>query len=133
MKKTDVTDSLRIDKWLWVARFYKTRTLAAQEVNAGHVRLNNSRIKSSKMLIPGDTITVKRNDLEFNITVIGILRNRVSATIASTLYEESEQSKLVRENTIKDKRFFNSGYQSPDGRPSKQERREIHKLTGKLK
>jgi ribosome-associated heat shock protein Hsp15 len=133
MIKTDDFDTLRIDKWLWVARFFKTRSLAAQEVNAGHVRLNNNRIKSSKAVVVGDSILVKKNDLEYFITITGIVPSRVSATIASSLYQESEQSKLTRENTIKDKRFFNKGYQSPEGRPSKQGRREIQKLTGKIK
>lgn len=133
MKKTDDIDTQRIDKWLWVARFYKTRSLASHEVNAGHVRLNNSRIKSSKMLVVGDSVFVKKNDLEYTITISGLLPSRVSATIACTLYDESEHSKLARENTIKDKRFYNHGYTASEGRPSKQDRREIQKLTGKLK
>jgi len=130
-KKTIV--ELRIDKWLWVTRFYKTRSLAAKAINSGHVRLNDNRIKPSKMLVVDDKVLVKKNNLEYHLTVTGILSNRVSATIASTLYEESEQSKLARENTIKDKKFFNSGYQASDGKPNKQERREIQKLTGRQK
>lgn len=129
----DSRDSSRIDKWLWVARFYKTRSLAAKAINAGHVRLNDNRIKSSKTVVIGDSVLVKKNNLEYNITVTGILQTRVSATIASTLYQESNESILARENTIKDKRFFNSGYKSSDGRPSKQDRRDIQKLTGRLK
>lgn len=131
MKKADKFNNLRIDKWLWVTRFYKTRSLAAHAVNAGHVLLNDNRIKSSKIVVIGDTILVKKNNLEYTLVVIGILATRVSATIAGTLYQESEESKLARENTIKDKRFFNAGYKSSTGRPSKQARREILKLTGK--
>ncbi len=124
---------LRIDKWLWVTRFYKTRSLAAKAINAGHVRLNDSRIKSSKILIVGDSVLIKKNNLEYYVAVKGILPTRVSATIATTLYEESEQSKLARENIIKDKRFFNAGFQTSERRPNKQERREIQKLTGRIK
>ncbi len=124
---------LRIDKWLWVSRFYKTRSLAAKAINAGHVRLNENRIKSSKILVVEDNVLIKKNNLEYKVVVKGILHSRVSATIASTLYEETEQSKLDRENIIKDKRFFNAGFQSSEGRPNKQERREIQKLTGRLK
>ncbi len=124
---------IRIDKWLWVARFFKTRSLAAKAINAGHVRLTGNRIKASKLIAVGDSILVKKNNLEYDITVTGILHNRVSATIASTLYDETEQSKLARENELKDKRFFNAGYQSSTGRPTKQERRDIQKLTGKIK
>ncbi len=127
------TEVLRIDKWLWVTRFFKTRSLAAKAINAGHIRLNGNRIKSSKLVSVGDSILVKKNNLEYDITVTGILNNRGSATIARTLYDETEQSKLARENELKDKRFFNAGYQSSAGRPSKQERRDIHKLTGKIK
>lgn len=137
MKKTEIDDnsraSSRIDKWLWVARFYKTRTLAADAINAGHVRLNDKRVKSSKIIVIGDVVLVKKNNLEFDITVTGILQTRGSATVASTLYQESEQSKITRENTIKDKRFFNAGYKSADRRPTKHDRREIQKLTGKPK
>ncbi|MFV1984291.1 MAG: RNA-binding S4 domain-containing protein [Thiohalomonadales bacterium] len=133
MKKTEKFDDLRIDKWLWVTRFYKTRSLAAQAINAGHVRLNTNRIKSSKIVVIEDIILVKKNNLEYKIIVKGILPTRVSATIACTLYEETEQSKLARENAIKDKRYFNAGYKSSDGRPSKQDRREIQKLTGRFK
>jgi len=131
--KTEKSDELRIDKWLWVTRFYKTRSLAAQAINAGHVRLNAKRTKSSKIVVIGDIVLVKKNNLEYNIIVKGILPTRVSATIAGTLYEETEQSKLVRENAIKDKRFFNAGYKSSDGRPNKHDRREIQKLTGRFK
>jgi len=132
VKKTQSLENLRIDKWLWVTRFYKTRSLAAQAINAGHIRVNDNRIKSSKSVVIGDCILVKKDNLEYTITVTGILPNRVSATIASTLYDESEQSRLARENSIKDKRFYNAGYKTSDGRPSKQDRREIQKLTGKL-
>jgi ribosome-associated heat shock protein Hsp15 len=133
VKKIQSLENLRIDKWLWVTRFYKTRSQAAQAINAGHIRVNDNRIKSSKSVVIGDRILVKKNNLEYTITVTGILPNRVSATIASTLYDESEQSRLARENSIKDKRFYNAGYKTSDGRPSKQDRREIQKLTGKLK
>jgi len=129
--KTDNSDKLRIDKWLWVVRFYKTRALAALAINAGHVRLNDNRTKSSKFVVVGDKVLVKKSNLEFDITVSNILPTRVSAKIAITLYEESAESKLKRENTIKDQRFFNAGYQSSEGRPSKQQRREIQKLTGR--
>jgi len=133
VKKTDNIDEIRIDKWLWVTRFYKTRTLAAHAINSGHVRLNDNRIKSSKSVVIGDRILIKKNNLEYTIIVTGIFPSRVSANIASSLYNESEESKTVRENTIKDKRFSNAGYQSSDGRPSKHERKEIQKLTGKFK
>ena len=126
-------EELRIDKWLWVVRFYKTRSLAAKAINSGHVRLNDNRIKSSKTVVVGDSVLVKKNNLEYILTIVGILPTRVSATIASTLYEESEQSKLARDNAIKDKKFFNAGYQTASGKPSKQDRREIQKLTGRLK
>jgi len=133
VKKTENSDGIRIDKWLWVTRFYKTRSLAAKAINAGHVRLNDNRIKPSKSVIVNDIILVKKNNLEYKITVKGILESRVSATIASTLYEEFEESKTARENSIKDKRFYNAGYKSSVKKPSKQDRREIQKLTGRLK
>jgi len=131
--KSKNINTQRIDKWLWVVRFYKTRSLAAQAINAGHVRLNDSRIKASKTVVIGDKLLLKKNNLEFDITVINIVATRVSATIAQTLYQESQESKLKRENAIKDRRFFNAGYKTSDGRPTKQQRREIQKFSERLK
>lgn len=125
-------EKLRIDKWLWVARFYKTRVLAAESVNGGHVRLNGCRIKSSKTVTNSDLIIIKRHQYEYHIIVTGITNKRGSAKIAQTLYQESPDSINMRQYIMEEKRFINAGIKTADKRPNKQQRREIRKISRKF-
>ena len=90
-------DKVRIDKWLWAARFFKTRTMAAQAVAGGKVHLNGARIKPARLIQPGDELRIRRGELEFVVTVLAVMDKRRPAKEAQLLYEESEESILQRE------------------------------------
>ena len=81
---------VRIDKWLWAARFYKTRSLAADAVDSGKVKLNGERVKPAKLLKPGDMLSIRNGQSSWEVTVLALSERRGSATVASTLYRESD-------------------------------------------
>ena len=90
-------DTLRIDKWLWYTRFFKTRSLAADAVRGGHVRLNGQRVKAARDIAPGDALTIVKRDLQFDVEVLGLPARRGPATEAAQCYRESEESVARRE------------------------------------
>src|SRR4051812_24337997 len=96
----DVPDSLRVDKWLWTARFYKTRSLAAQAVEAGRARVNGERVKPARVLKRGDGVLVRSGELEWKVEVRGFSARRGPASEAALLYAESEESRARREAMI---------------------------------
>lgn len=128
----DALEQTRLDKWLWAARFFKTRSLAAAAVAGGLVHLNGARAKPSHAVKIGDELIITRNQTTFTVQVVAIGERRQSATIAQVLYEESEASIAAREAIAAQKRadpwtqVFAAGR-----RPSKRERREIDKLRGR--
>jgi ribosome-associated heat shock protein Hsp15 len=87
---------MRIDKWLWAARFFKTRTLAVQAIDAGHVSVNGERAKPAKPLKPGDVVLVRRAPFEHSVVVKGLSERRGPACEAALLYEETEESRARR-------------------------------------
>ena len=97
MKQPPDTSSIRADKWLWAARFYKTRSLAMEAINGGKVHLNGERIKPARKLVVGDCLTVQKGDYAFAITVDGLSLQRGPAEVARTLYSESQESQQARE------------------------------------
>jgi ribosome-associated heat shock protein Hsp15 len=116
---------VRVDKWLWAARFYKTRSLAADAVDAGKAKLNGERVKPAKLLKPGDTLNIRNGQLSWEIIVLSLSERRGSATIASSLYSESDESRMQRERhsaMLKAERLSNP---FPGGRPTKRARRQI--------
>ncbi len=114
---------VRIDKWLWAARFFKTRGLATEMVSGGHVQLNGERVKASKAVQIGDTLHIQRGQELFIVTVSGLAEKRGSAAIAQTLYQESEQSIMAREEQRQQRKLNKSP--APDKRPDKKARRHI--------
>lgn len=121
-------DRVRIDKWLWAARFYKTRALSAEAVEAGKVQVNGERVKPAKTLKRGDSLTVRNGPFMWTITVRAAGDRRGSAVEAAKLYEESMESRKAREQTaetIKAERLSNP---FPKGRPTKKQRRQIHRF-----
>jgi ribosome-associated heat shock protein Hsp15 len=122
-------ERLRVDKWLWAARFFKTRSLAAQAVEGGRVRLNGERVKPAKEVKPGDELTVHIGELEWIVQVRGLSARRGPAETARQLYEEREESRAKRQAIIEARR------QEPDpgygfrGRPTKRDRRVLRRLT----
>jgi ribosome-associated heat shock protein Hsp15 len=125
----DNDNTQRLDKWLWAARFYKTRSLAVEAINGGKVHLNDHRVKPSRTLKPEDILTISKPPYEFVITVLGLSNKRGPATEAQKLYQETAESlekrELIREQ-IKNEPL---GYRHEKGRPSKRDRRHIIKFT----
>ena len=119
---------VRLDKWLWAARFYKTRALAVDAIETGKIEVNGERSKRAKAVQAGDRIRVRMGPYEHLITVRGISEKRGSASIAAGLYEEDAESKKARETMAAHVRAMraNTGYES--GRPTKKDRREIARL-----
>lgn len=125
-------DKVRIDKWLWAARFFKTRSMAAQAVAGGKVHLNDARIKPARLIQPGDELRIRRGELEFMVTVLALLDKRRPAKEAQLLYEESAESILQRQQYKEKKRLeaANRMY-GPVKRPDKRARRKIRSFTRK--
>jgi ribosome-associated heat shock protein Hsp15 len=118
-------DRVRIDKWLWAARFFKTRALAQTAVAAGKVKLRGERIKPAKEIRIGDELAVRIGEFEWHIAVKEISGRRGPAAEASKLYTESEESRARRIAQIADRRVHGSVWGERKGRPTKRERRQI--------
>ena len=97
MNESDITASVRLDLWLWAARFYKTRALAKHAIETGKVEVDGQRAKPSRTLRVGNALRVGRGDETFEVAVLGLAEKRGPASVARTLYEESEASRLERE------------------------------------
>jgi len=115
--------SVRIDKWLWAARFFKTRSLATEMVNAGHIQCNGERSKPSKAVQTGDVLQIKRSQEIFIVTITALAEKRGSATLAQTLYQETEHSISAREEQRLLRKF--NAPPAPQKRPDKKSRRQI--------
>ena len=124
-------DKVRIDKWLWAARFFKTRSLAARAVNGGHIHLNDSRIKPSRCVQVGDRLEIRRSVVEFTVIVQDLSSRRGPASRAQTLYAETEESLACREKIRAERRLIQAPAGSPDRRPDKRERRKIRRFLRK--
>ncbi len=124
-------ERIRVDKWLWAARFYKTRSLAAKAVSGGHVHLNGSRVKPARPVQTGDSLVVRRGEQEFTVVVLAISGKRGPATVARTLYEETQDSITAREAAREERRLVRSPALRPQGRPDKRDRRKIRKFLRK--
>ncbi len=120
--------SVRLDLWLWAARFFKTRSLAKQAVETGKVDVGGQRAKPSRTIRVGDAMRISRGDEIFEILVAGLSDQRGPASVAQTLYAESEASKANRLETLARLRAARSGYQPPGTKPDKRARRLIHAL-----
>lgn len=131
MKESKETGKVRIDKWLWAARFFKTRSLASAALNGGKVHLNSQRTKASRAVKVGDVVTVHRGFDTYEIHVDALSEKRGSATIAQTLYTETEESIKKREEAAAMRKALNQGRPASEGRPTKRNRRLIRSFTGK--
>lgn len=121
---------LRIDKWLWAARFFKTRSLAADAVDKGHVRLNGDTVKTSKEVRVGDHVMVEIERLRWEVEVRGICDVRGPASIAQTLYEETAESATARTAELERRKTFHEPAAEHHGRPTKRDRRVIDRFSG---
>lgn len=124
-------EKIRIDKWLWAARFFKTRNLATEAVSGGKVHLNDSRVKPSRALSLGDRLRIRKGELEFRIEVTGLSERRGSASEAEQLYSEDAESIAARQSRRDERRLQHAAAPQPHGRPDKKARREWRRLTGK--
>lgn len=117
---------VRLDKWLWAARFYKTRTLAQEAIDGGKVRYEGDRAKPAKSVALNAHIRLRQGYEELEVVVKGLSDKRGSATIARQLYEETEASRVARERAAEQRRIENASYNSV--RPDKKQRRLLDKL-----
>ena len=118
-------DKVRVDKWLWATRFYKTRAMATAAINGGHIHLNGQRIKPSRVASVGDEISITKAPYTFIVGVKILLDKRGSASIAQTLYEETPASQKQREEIRQQLRLQAANNPTPSKRPDKQQRRKI--------
>lgn len=119
---------VRLDRWLWAARFYKTRSLAKTAVDGGKVHLNGARTKPAKEIALGDQLTITRGEVEQTVRIMNVAERRGSATIAATLYEETPESVDTREQLRSERRMRAAGLTVPKSRPNKKQRRALREL-----
>lgn len=121
-------DKTRIDKWLWAARFFKTRSLATEAVNRGQVQINQQDVKPSRDVRVGDVLTVVRVQVAFTVTVLGISEQRGPAPVAQQLYAETTESQQQRAKMAEERRLSpEPAHALEHGRPTKRDRRELQK------
>lgn len=117
--------SVRIDKWLWAARFFKTRALASKACDLGRIRSNGAEAKPARDVKPGDMLHVKNEGGEFEIEVLALSEMRGPAAVAQTLYRETEVSKEARRRVAAERKAMQEFAPIPERRPSKRDRRRI--------
>lgn len=125
-------DSLRIDKWLWAARFYKTRSLAAEEIGKGRVQINGQDAKASREVKPGDRVRLRQGPVVREVLVRGISGARGPAPVAQQLYEETPESAQARETAAQQRRLTaEPAHSIEQGRPTKRDRRQMDRQLDK--
>lgn len=121
-------ESARLDKWLWAARFFKTRALAADAIDGGKVHLNDERVKRSRAVRIGDQVTVRLGPFEHRVIVQSTSDRRGPASVAATLFDEIAESRAAREALLEQLRIARASGAEDPGRPSKRDRRQIDQL-----
>ena len=124
----DNPDGVRLDLWLWAARFFRSRGLARQAIDTGKVEVAGQRARASRVVRAGDALKIVRGDECFAIEVLAVSSWRGPASAAQALYRESEASRTARENARAELRAARAGYQAPQGKPDKRARRLIRAL-----
>lgn len=119
-------DKLRVDKWLWAARFYKTRTLATEEIGKGRIEVNGQEVKPAREVKVGDTVSLRQGPVTRVVVVKGLSGVRGPAPVAQQLYEETAESMKAREQAAEQRRYAREPALSIEqGRPTKRGRREL--------
>jgi ribosome-associated heat shock protein Hsp15 len=127
----DFENKTRLDRWLWAARFFKTRGLSSTAVSNGKVQTGGQRVKSSRSVKIGDCYEIIRGIERFEVIVEALCEKRGSASIAQLLYRETEASKTLRGHQAEQRKLASLARPQSDHRPNKQERRKIRSFTGK--
>jgi ribosome-associated heat shock protein Hsp15 len=121
----------RIDKWLWAARFFKTRELASKACEMSRITSNGQRAKPAREVRVGDMLQIRNEAAEWEIEVLALSQQRGAAAIAQALYRETEASIELRRKAAEERRLLGPVASIPTGRPSKRDRRLIHSFSGK--
>lgn len=122
-------NEVRLDKWLWCARFYKTRALAATAIKGNKIRVNDQPVKAAKNIRVGDKLVIKKTPYQHSITILKLTNNRLSATLAAKLFVEDSESIQTRERLTQQIKAENATYPRTIGRPTKRDRRNIIRFT----
>lgn len=128
MSDKQATERVRLDKWLWAARFFKTRSQATQAVNGGKVHVSGTRAKAGHGIKAGDTLTITKGEQTFTVHVRALAGRRGSATVAQSLYEETAESVEAREQAAMQRRQAHNSMPHPDHRPDKRQRRHLRQF-----
>ncbi|MBN8770893.1 MAG: RNA-binding S4 domain-containing protein [Thiobacillus sp.] len=122
-------DRMRLDKWLWAARFFKTRSLATQAIDNGRVKLNGERVKPARDVKPGDRLDLHLGEIDWTLTVRALAMQRGPAPVAQALYQEDPASQARRQRQADDRKLATNPAATIKGRPTKRDRRQIHRFT----
>ena len=123
---------VRMDKWLWAARFFKTRSLATRACELGRIESNGQGAKAAREVRVGDLLQVKNDGGEFQVEVLALSEMRGPAAVAQTLYRETEASRELRQKLAEERKTMPKFASSREGKPSKRDRREIDRLRGRV-
>ena len=124
----NVPTRIRFDKWLWAARFYKTRSLAAHAIEAGQARIDREHVKAAHMVSPGARVALRRAGLEWKVLVIALSDRRGTAADAAKLYAEPPESIAARQSEIARRKAAATSAPNWDGRPTKRDRRKLQEF-----
>ena len=128
-KDSEGAGKVRIDKWLWAARFFKTRALAVEAIGGGKILVHGERVKPAKVVQAGDRVSVRLGPYEHVVTVRGVSERRGPASVAATLYEETSESLAARQKLAEQLRMAPATFVFEEkGRPTKKDRRDIERL-----
>lgn len=130
MDKSTSESKCRLDKWLWAARFFKTRNLAADAIESGKVHVDGERAKAAKEVRLGAVIHIRRKELEMEVVVRGLSIQRKGAPEAALLYEETPESSARRQEAVVTREAEHARRERGAGRPTKRQLRDIRKFTG---
>jgi len=125
-------DNVRMDKWLWAARFFKTRSEAAKACDLGRISSNGREAKAARDVRVGDMLNVRNEGGDFEVEVLLLSSVRGPATVAQTLYRETEASRVLRQKVADERKAMMEFGGMPAGRPTKQDRRNINKARGRV-
>lgn len=120
-----MADGTRIDKWLWAARFFKTRSLATEAIERGRVKLNDERCKPARTLKPGDVLDIDNGSTEWQVRVLALSEQRGPAPVARLLYEDTPEGLQLQQQNAERRRLFAEPADAIRGRPTKRDRRQL--------